>query len=126
MSHHGLSDSESECPGKLSVESANQQSGLNVWLLSVNPIQSQNPFVIGSTPSTRSAHYKGNRVGHVPPEEAESCKGGKFIDTPTFTTPQRNTPPTLSCHRGWAMGRGCGQRERNSLQKYKILQVKVA
>jgi len=54
MSHHGLSDSESECPGKSSVESASQQLGVNVCPHFFNPIQSQTPFVIGSTPSTRS------------------------------------------------------------------------
>jgi len=53
----------------------------------------------------------GNPVGHVPSEEAGSCKGGgEFLETPIHTTPQRNTPPTLSSHRGWAMGRGRGVR----------------
>jgi len=34
----------------------------------------------------------------------------KFIDTPNLTspTPLRNTPPTLTCQRSWAMGRGRG------------------
>jgi len=59
--------------------------------------------------STRSAHILSNRVGSVPLEEAESCKGERFLASPTLTHPQRDTPPTHSCHRGWAMGRGRGQ-----------------
>jgi len=66
---------------------------------------------IGLNSSTRSTHQQGNQGGHVPPEEAESGKRGKFIETPTLTSqpPQRNTPPSLSCRRGWAMGKGKGQ-----------------
>jgi len=48
-------------------------------------------------------------VGHVPLEKAGSDKGEEFLVTPTPTHPQRDTPPTLSCHCGWAMGRGRGQ-----------------
>jgi len=59
---------------------------------------------------TRSAHQKGNRGGHILPEEAGSVIMGKFLKTPTPMSqpPHRNTPPTLSYHRGWAMGRGRG------------------
>jgi len=110
ISHHGLSDSESEGPGKSLVDSANQRLGVIVCPLSVNPIQSQTPFVVGSTSSTRSAHYKGNQKGHVLLEEAESYKGEKFMETPTLTTPQKNTPLNLWCHRGWAMGKEKGLR----------------
>jgi len=107
----GLSDSGSECPGRSRVESANQQSGINTCPHSVNTGQILIPAVIiGSITPTRWAHYKGNRGGHVQPEEAGSVKGGQFIKTPTLTSPQINTPPTLSCHRGWAMGRGRGVR----------------
>jgi len=63
---------------------------------------------LGISLPTRSAHTPSNRVGSVPLEEAESCKGENFLASPTLTHPQRDTPPTLSCHRGWAMGRGRG------------------
>jgi len=57
-------------------------------------------------PPTKSAHQQDNRGGHVPPEEAEPYNGGKFIETPNLTSqsPYRNTPPTLSCQRSWAIG----------------------
>jgi len=60
---------------------------------------------------TRPAHQQGNRGGQVLPEEAGPYNGGKFIETPTLTSqsPHRNMPPTLSCHRAWAMGRGRGR-----------------
>jgi len=48
-------------------------------------------------------------VGYVPLEEAGSTKGEEFLVTLTPTHPQRDTQPTLSCHYGWAMGRGRGQ-----------------
>jgi len=78
LSHPGRSDSESEHPGTSSVDST-QQLGENVCPHSVNTIQDQPPAKVGSTPSTRSAHYQGNRGGHVPPEETESCKGEEFF-----------------------------------------------
>jgi len=56
-----------------------------------------------------SAHQPGNRVGSVPIEEAGSSKGEKLLASPTLTHPQRDTPPILLCHRGWAIGRGRGQ-----------------
>jgi len=86
-SHPRRSDSESEWHRKSSVESTSQV-GVNVCPHSVDSIQID-PFAkFGSTPSTRSAHYAGNRGGHVPLEEAESCKGEEFLDTPTLRTPK--------------------------------------
>jgi len=105
----GLSESESEHPGTSSVAST-QQLGVNVCRHSVYPHQDQPHAKVRSTPSTRSAYYPGNRGGRVPPREADSCKGEEFLETPTLTTPGRNTPPTFTCHRGWAMGRGRGVR----------------
>jgi len=102
------SDSESEPPGKSSVDST-LQLGVNVCAHAVDLIQAGPFSKIGKNFSTRSAHYQGNRAGHVPLEEAESCKGEELLETPTLTQPQRNTLPTLSCHHGWAMGRGRGR-----------------
>jgi len=87
---------------------SNQRIGVNVCPHSVDPNPEPSSSNIGYSPPTRSVHYKGNRSGHVPVEEAESCKGEEFLESPTLTTPQRNTPPNLSCHHGWAMGRGRG------------------
>jgi len=100
----GCLDSES---GHLGTTSKDNQRQLGISVFSHSAGQCQNIAVpiggeIGLNPSTRSAHQQGNRMGHAPPEEAESCKGGKFIKTPTLTSqpPQINTPHTLSCHRG--------------------------
>jgi len=98
---------ESERPMPSRVESTNQQLGVNVCLQSADVIQNQPSIKFGLTPSTRSANYKGNRVGHVPLKEAGSDKGEEFLETPILTTLRRNTPLT---HRGWAMGRGRGGR----------------
>jgi len=61
--------------------------------------------------SLRSAHQQGNRECHATPKVAGSFKGGKFIETPNLTspTPLRKSPPTLTCQRSWAMGRGRGR-----------------
>jgi len=60
----GLSDSESECPGRSRVESANQQSGIVTCPHSVNTKQILIPADnIGSLVPTRSAYYKGNWGG---------------------------------------------------------------
>jgi len=68
------------------------------------------PFAkFGKTFSTWSAHYPGNRVGHVLLEEAGSCKGEELLVSRTHTHLQKDTSPTLLCHRGWAKGRGRGQ-----------------
>jgi len=119
------SDSESE-PSVRSLADSTQKLGVNVCATSVDPTQDQTPFKCLNLPLPKSATYKGipSRVfSHVPSEEAESCKGGKFLETSIHTTPRRNAPPTLSCHRGWAMGRGrgCEERERKSLHSYSIL-----
>jgi len=37
--------------------------------------------------SSRSAHNQGNQGCHITPEEAESFKGGQFIETPNLTSP---------------------------------------
>jgi len=106
----GSADSESERPVPSRGESTDQQLGIKVCLHSVDVIQSQPSIKFGLTRSTRSAHYKGNRVGHAPLEEAGSDKGEEFLETPTLTTSQRNTPPNFSCHCGWDMGKGRGVR----------------
>jgi len=64
-------------------------------------LNSGKPFPQGQ-PTTRAIEW-------VPLEKAGSDKGEEFFVTPTPTQPQRDTPPTLSCHCGWAMGRGRGQ-----------------
>jgi len=66
---------------------------------------------IALNPSLRSAHNQGNQGCHLTPEEAGSFKGGKFIKTPNLTSQNslRNTPPSLTPQRSWAMGRGRGR-----------------
>jgi len=61
--------------------------------------------------SSRSAHKQGNQGCHDTPEEAGSFKGGKSIETPNLTSPNplRNTRPSLTPQRNWAMGRGRGR-----------------
>jgi len=93
------SDSESE-PSVRSLADSMQKLGVNVCATSADPTQDRTSFKCLNLPSPESARYKGNPMGHVPSEEAESCKGGKFLQTLIHTTPRRNTPPTLSCHRG--------------------------
>jgi len=62
LSHPGRLDSEFDHPGRSSVDST-RQLGVNVCPHSVNTIQDQPPAKVGSTPSTRSAHYQGDRGG---------------------------------------------------------------
>jgi len=110
LQHAGCSDSESE-PSLKSFADYTQKLGVNVWATSADPTQELTAGRCLNLLSPQSAPYKGNPPGHVPTEEAESCKGGKFLETQTHTNPLRNTPPTLSCHRGWATGdRGRGVR----------------
>jgi len=109
LSIHGFSDMESERPGTSTVD-PDQWLGVNVCSPSVDPNPEPSSSNIGYTPPTRSVHYKDNRSGHVPVEEAESCKGEEFIESQPSRPPQKNTPPTLSFHRGWAKGRGRGLR----------------
>jgi len=61
--------------------------------------------------SSRSAHNQGNQGCHVTPEEAGSFKAGNYLETPilTSTLSLRNTPPSLTPQRSWAMGRGRGR-----------------
>jgi len=111
LTQPGCSDSESEQPGKSSSDQNQRKLCVNVCTHSADlVVQSLIPSMgeIRFNPFTRSAHYKGNWGSHVPPEEEESCKGEELLETPTLTTPRRNTPSTFSCHRGWAMGRERG------------------
>jgi len=61
--------------------------------------------------SSRSAHNQGNQGCHVTPEEAGSFKGGNYLEIPNLTSPNllRNTAPSLTSRRSWAMGRGRGR-----------------
>jgi len=109
----GGSDSEFGHPG-LSKQDSQRQLGNKLYSHSVNLSKisvSPTGGNIELKPLSRSAHQQGNRGGHVPPEEAEPYNGGKFIETPNLTSqsPHRNTPPTLSCQRSWAIGRGRGR-----------------
>jgi len=83
--------------------------GVNVCPNSVDFVQFDPYTKLKNSLSTRSAHQPGNRVGSVSFEEAGSCKGEEFLASPTLMHPTRDTPPILSCHRGWGMGRGKGQ-----------------
>jgi len=67
--------------------------------------------IIEFATSSGSAHNQGNQGWHVTPEEARSFKGGNYLETPTFTftLSLRNTPPSLTPQRSWAMGRGRGR-----------------
>jgi len=78
LSVPGFSDTESEHPGTSPVDS-NQRHGVNVCPHSAESNTEQSSSNIGSSPPTRSVHYKDNRSGHVPVEEAESCKGEEFL-----------------------------------------------
>jgi len=82
LSVPGFSDMESEHPGTSTVDS-NQQLGVNVCSLSVDPITEPSLSSIGCSPPTRSVHYNGNRSGHAPVEEAESCRGKNFLSPQT-------------------------------------------
>jgi len=112
----GCSESESERPGFSSVDSTNIR-GVNVCSSSVNQTHDQASKCRDHL-STGSAPYKGNPAGHVPPEEAESCKREEFLESPTHTTPRSKSLPVLSCHRGWAMGRGRGGAARGGEKLY--------
>jgi len=105
LSVPGFSDMEPEHAGTSSVDS-NQRLGVNVCPHFVDPNPEPSSSNIGCSPPTWSVHYKDNRSGHILAEEAESCKGEEFFEFPLLMTPRRNTPPTLLCHRRWAMGRG--------------------
>jgi len=109
LSHPRRSDSEPEQHGKSTINTPLCNRGSNVSPNSVDFEQFESSTNLGISISTRSAHQPSNRVGSVPLEEAGSSKGEKFLASPTLTHPQRDTPPTLSCHRGWAMGRGRGK-----------------
>jgi len=105
----GCSDSESGHPGQ-SKQDVNKQLGDKKYAQSVKPskisVASTTGGNIALATRSRSAHQQGNREGHVPSEEAEPYNGGKFIETPNLTSqsPHRNTPPTFSCQRSWAIG----------------------
>jgi len=114
------SDSETDLPGTSSVDSANKL-GLNVWSPSVGQSRELTPFKCWTRPSTASAPKMGNLVGHAPSGEAESCKGEEFLESPTQTTPKSKPKLTLSCHRGWAMGRGRGVK----LERRKTLHIHI-
>jgi len=114
----GCSDSESEPPGFSSVDSANIQ-GVNLCSPSVNQTNDRAFFKCWDTPSIESAPYKGNPAGHVRLEGAESCKGQEILESRTHTNPQSKSPLILSCHRGWAMGKGRGMRREGQKTLHK-------
>jgi len=103
------SESKSEGYGKSTNKSTICNRDIYTSPQFADSTQIQSSTKLGISLSTRSAHAPSNRVGSVPLEKAESCKGENFLASPTLTDPQIDTPPTLSCHRGWAMGRGRGQ-----------------
>jgi len=111
LTQPGCSDFESGPPGNLSSSPQlyHRNSDLNVHRFSADIRTPCESLSLGDSfglhTFTRSAHYKGNRGGH---EEAESCKGKEFLESPTPMATQRSTPPTLSCHREWLPGRGRG------------------
>jgi len=106
----GCSNSMSEQPVLSKVDSTTQQLGVNACSpIFVPKNQESISGLCLHPPPTILTPYKCNLMGNVPSEKVESCNGGKFIETPTPNNPQRNTPPTLSCYRGWAMVRGRGQ-----------------
>jgi len=109
LSHPRRSDSESERHGKSAISTTIRNRGSNVSPNSVDFEQFESSTKLGNSLPTRSTHTPSNRVGSVPLEEVGSCKGEKLLASPTLTHPRRDTPPTLSCHCGWAMGRGRGQ-----------------
>jgi len=111
----GCSDSESGHPAQSSEDNqmqlGNQMLSHAVSLDKIS-VSATGGSIIRLKPSTRSAHQQCNRGGgYVPPEEAGPHNVGKFIETPTLSSqsPHRNTPQTLSCQRGWAIGRGRGR-----------------
>jgi len=104
--HTGWSDYETDLLVNSSVDST-IELGVNVC----SPSADQTPtraLECWDLLLTASAPNKGNLVGHAPSEEAESCKGVKFLEAPIPMTPRSESPPNLSCHRAWAMGRGRG------------------
>jgi len=107
LSHPSHSDLKPErlSLGKSTINTTLRNRGSNVSPDSVDFVQIEPSTRLGFSFSTRSSHQPSNRVGSVPLEEAGSCKGEKLLASPTLTHPQRDTPPILSCHRGWAMGR---------------------
>jgi len=96
LSHPRRSDSESEWHGKLSIKPTICIRGSNVSPNSVDLEQFESSTKLGNSLPTRSTHTPSNWVGSVHLEEAESCKGERFLASPTLTHPQRDTPPTLS------------------------------
>jgi len=105
------SDSESEPTRFSSLDSAKIQ-GTNVCSPSVNQTRDRASFKCWEHPSIKSAPYKGNPAGHVPLEEAESCKGEEILES------QPIRPFEASLHRSfcvtvagpWVEGGGCGER----------------
>jgi len=99
-------DSESDLPQNLSVDST-IELGVNVSIFSANQTQTR-ALYFGDSNIASPTSNRGTSVGHVPLEETESCKGVEFLESLLETTPQRKSPPNLSCHRGWTMSRGRG------------------
>jgi len=124
----GCSDSESGHPGQSKQDVSSKQLGDKKYAPSVKLSKISVACTTGGNialaASSRSAHQQGNREGHVPSEEAEPYNGGKCIETPNLTSqsPRRNTPPTLSCQRSWAVGRGRG---RTRVEETKISTVVI-
>jgi len=103
--HTGWSDYETDLPVNSSVDSS-VELGVNVCSPSADQTQTRALYIeCWDLLPTASAPIKGNLVGHAPSEEAESCKGVKFLEAPIPTTPRSKSLPNLSCHRGWAMAR---------------------
>jgi len=94
----GWTNSESERPTPSQAESTDRQMGVNVCPHSAEIIQNQ-PFTkFGLNPSIRSAHYKGNWMGHVPSKETWSDNGEEFLETPNLHDPSKkySTNPFVS------------------------------
>jgi len=122
------SDYESGHPGKSSVDSncQRQQLGVNVFAKSADLVEIQPPISnFGSTPSTRSAHYKGNRVGHVSPEEVESYKGEDILESPIPTHPKEilRRPFRVTVAGPWVEGVDSRGWERKTLHTYHPLKL---
>jgi len=116
----GCSDSESGHLGQSKQDESNKQLGDKKYTPSVKlsklSVACTTRGNIALPTSSRSAHQQGSRMGRVPSEKAGSYNGGKFIETPNLKSqsPHRNTPPTLSCQRSWAIGRGRGRTRHAS------------
>jgi len=83
--HTGWSDYETDLPVNLSVDST-IEPGANVCSPFADQTETRAMECWDLLP-TASAPNKGNLVGHAPSEEAESCKGVKFVEAPIPTTP---------------------------------------